>query len=112
MKEREMMEISPRRGNTDFGIEWITPRRGNTNLAQGIALGINVGNDHQGGQETEKEGDICNDMFDCIHKKAETNIKSFKNLDQGNNNFRFNFILIILLLILIILLLILCVCHY
>ena len=52
------------------------------------------------GQETEKEGDICNDMFDCIHKKAETNIKSFKNLDQGNNNFRFNFILIILLLIL------------
>ena len=52
------------------------------------------------GQETEKEGDICNDMFDCIHKKAKTNIKYFKTLNQGYNNFRFNFILIILLLIL------------
>ena len=64
------------------------------------------------GQETEKEGDICNDMFDCIHKKAETNINTIsffpeedyviQKRSKGYNNFRFNFNLIILLLILFI----------
>ena len=62
------------------------------------------------GQETEKEGDICNDIFDCIHKKAETNINTIsffpeedyviQKRSKGYNNFRFNFNLIILLLIL------------
>jgi len=28
------------------------------------------------GQETENEGEICNDMYDCFDKKAETNINT------------------------------------
>ena len=62
------------------------------------------------GQEAENEGDICNDMFDCFDKKAETNINTisffpeegyeFIRTSQGNNIFRFNFILILLFLIL------------
>ena len=62
------------------------------------------------GQETENEGDICNDMFECFDKKAETNINTisffpeedyeFIKTSQGNNIFRINNILLLLFLIL------------
>ena len=50
------------------------------------------------GQETENEGEICNDMYDCFDKKAETNINTisffpeedyvFVKRSEGNMNFR------------------------
>ena len=62
------------------------------------------------GQETENEGEICNDMYDCFDKKAETNINTisffpeedyvFVKRSEGNMNFIFNFNLILLFLIL------------
>ena len=62
------------------------------------------------GQETENEGEICNDMYDCLDKKAETNINTisffpeedyvFVKRSEGNMNFIFNFNLILLFLIL------------
>jgi hypothetical protein len=62
------------------------------------------------GQETENEGEICNDMYDCFDKKAETNINTisffpeedyvFIKRSEGNMNFKFNFNLILLYLIL------------
>ena len=62
------------------------------------------------GQETENEGEICNDMYDCFDKKAETNINTisffpeedyvFVKRSEGNMNFIFNFKLILLFLIL------------
>ena len=62
------------------------------------------------GQETENEGEICNDMYDCLDKKAETNINTisffpeedyvFVKRSEGNINFIFNFNLILLFLIL------------
>ena len=62
------------------------------------------------GQETENEGEICNDMYDCFDKKAETNINTisffpeedyvFVKRSEGNMNFKFNFNLILLYLIL------------
>ena len=62
------------------------------------------------GQETESEGEICNDMYDCFDKKAETNINTisffpeedyvFVKRSEGNMNFKFNFNLILLYLIL------------
>ena len=62
------------------------------------------------GQETENEGEICNDMYDCFDKKAETNINTisffpeedyvFVKRSEGNINFIFNFNLILLFLIL------------
>jgi hypothetical protein len=62
------------------------------------------------GQETENEGEICNDMYDCFDKKAETNINTisffpeedyvFVKRSEGNMIFIFNFNLILLFLIL------------
>ena len=62
------------------------------------------------GQETENEGDICNDMYECFDKKAETNINTisffpeedyvFTKRNEGNYNVRFNFNLLILFFIL------------
>ena len=58
------------------------------------------------GQETEEEGEICNDMFECFNKKAETNIETISFFPEEDYvfiktskayNFRFNLNLYILL---------------
>ena len=63
------------------------------------------------GQETEEEGEICNDMFECFNKKAETNIETISFFPEEDYvfiktskayNFRFNLNLYILLLLLFI----------
>ena len=63
------------------------------------------------GQETEEEGEICNDMFECFNKKAETNIETISFFPEEDYvfiktskayNFRFNLNLYILLLFLFI----------
>ena len=60
------------------------------------------------GQETEEEGEICNDMFECFNKKAETNIETISFFPEEDYvfiktskayNFRFNLNLYILLLL-------------
>ena len=60
------------------------------------------------GQETEVEGEICNDMYDCFNKKAETNINTISyfpeeglqltKINKANFNLKYNFNLILLLL--------------
>ena len=61
------------------------------------------------GQETENEGDICNNMFDCFSKKAETNINTIsffpeegyefiKTSKEYNLIFNFNLILLFFIL--------------
>ena len=61
------------------------------------------------GQETANEGDICNGMFDCFDKKAETNINTISFFpeegyefvrDSKENNLIFNFNLFLLFIIL------------
>jgi hypothetical protein len=61
------------------------------------------------GQETEIEGDICNDIFDCINKKAETSINTISFFPEEGYEFvklsneyyfKFNFNLLLLFLIL------------
>ena len=61
------------------------------------------------GQETENEGDICNNMFDCFSKKAETNINTISFFPEEGYEFIktskeyyliFNFNLILLFFIL------------
>ena len=61
------------------------------------------------GQEIENEGDICNSMFDCFDKKAETNINTISFFpeegyefvkESKEYNLIFNFNLIFLFLIL------------
>ena len=63
------------------------------------------------GQETEEEGEICNDMYECFNKKAETNIETISFFPEEDYvfiktskayNFRFNLNLYILLLLLFI----------
>lgn len=61
------------------------------------------------GQETENEGEICNDMFDCFNKKAETNINTISFFPEEGYEFvklskeyyfKFNCNLLLLILIL------------
>ena len=61
------------------------------------------------GQEMENEGDVCNSMFDCFDKKAETNINTISFFpeegyefvkESKDYNLIFNFNLILLFIIL------------
>ena len=62
------------------------------------------------GQETENEGEICNDMYKCFSKKAETNINTisffpdedyyYRKVNKGIFYFKYNYNLILLLLLL------------
>ena len=62
------------------------------------------------GQETEIEGEICNDMYECFNKKAETNINTISffpeedyvyiKTSKGYYNLQFNLYLYLFLLFL------------